>query len=120
MQISAKDTWLLDHLGHRFQCLLYVDNVNQLTPEVMNTMTALQQAPVPVEPLIVCAQAGMLPATHQNITLLHDVQGLFAKRYDAKALSAWLSRPDQHVCARWRQLTKERLIQALERALAKQ
>jgi 3-(3-hydroxy-phenyl)propionate hydroxylase len=123
MQLNGKDTWLLDHLGHRFQCLLYVDNVSQLTPEVMHIITALAQASVPVEPLIVCAQAGVLEgvlaAAHQSITLLHDVQGLFAKRYDAQTLSAWLSRPDQHVCARWRELSLAQLREALERALAK-
>jgi 3-(3-hydroxy-phenyl)propionate hydroxylase len=68
------------------------------------------------------AWAGVLPVA----TLLigeagwRDGEGLFAQRYDAKAGSAYLIRPDQHVCARWRQPDEAGVRAALDRALALQ
>jgi 3-(3-hydroxy-phenyl)propionate hydroxylase len=45
---------------------------------------------------------------------LRDVRGLVAERLDATPLCAYLIRPDQHVCARWRHPT----LQAVRAALA--
>jgi len=49
--------------------------------------------------------------------VLVDVQGLFAKRYDAQSGSAWLVRPDQHVAARWRRFELQAVEQALRVAM---
>jgi 3-(3-hydroxy-phenyl)propionate hydroxylase len=46
-----------------------------------------------------------------------DVQGLFAKRYDAQSGSAWLVRPDQHIAARWRGFEAQAVEQALRVAI---
>ena len=35
---------------------------------------------------------------------LIDSAGLFAKRFDATPGAAYLLRPDQHLCARWRNI----------------
>ena len=42
---------------------------------------------------------------------------LLAERYDLRPGSACLLRPDQHVCARWRQPTAALVQAALRRAL---
>ncbi len=47
---------------------------------------------------------------------LHDVQGLVAQRLDARPGTAYLLRPDQHVCARWRAPTEAGVRTALARA----
>ncbi|VTU39819.1 FAD-dependent oxidoreductase [Variovorax sp. PBL-E5] len=44
---------------------------------------------------------------------------LAAERYDAQPGTVYLLRPDQHVCARWRQPTPQALRAARDRALAK-
>jgi 3-(3-hydroxy-phenyl)propionate hydroxylase len=44
---------------------------------------------------------------------------LAARRYDAQPGTVYLLRPDQHVCARWRQPTATNIRAALDRALAK-
>lgn len=45
--------------------------------------------------------------------------GLAMQRYDARAGTTYLLRPDQHVCARWRQPTAGNIRAAIDRALAK-
>ena len=47
---------------------------------------------------------------------LLDAQGLLAQRLDAKPGTAYLVRPDQHVCARWRHPTEPAVRAALARA----
>jgi 3-(3-hydroxy-phenyl)propionate hydroxylase len=44
---------------------------------------------------------------------------LATQRYDAQPGTVYLLRPDQHVCARWRQPTAENIRAAIGRALAK-
>ena len=47
-----------------------------------------------------------------------DSTGLITQRYDLQPGTAVLLRPDQHVCARWRQATVQTVQQAMRRALA--
>jgi 3-(3-hydroxy-phenyl)propionate hydroxylase len=47
-----------------------------------------------------------------------DAQGLMAKRLDARPGTAYLVRPDQHVCARWRNLDEAAVRAALATATA--
>ncbi|MDH5539508.1 MAG: FAD-dependent oxidoreductase [Rhizobacter sp.] len=49
---------------------------------------------------------------------LIDSEGWAARRYDASPGAAYLFRPDQHVCARWRSPTEAQVRRALDRALA--
>jgi 3-(3-hydroxy-phenyl)propionate hydroxylase len=44
---------------------------------------------------------------------------LATQRYDAQPGTVYLLRPDQHVCARWRQPTAAKIRTAVDRALAK-
>ena len=46
-----------------------------------------------------------------------DRDGLFAQRFDATPGAAWLVRPDQHLCARWRQFDPVAVARAHRRAL---
>ena len=49
---------------------------------------------------------------------LQDAAGWAASRYDARPGTAYLFRPDQHVCARWRVPTEARVRAAIDRATA--
>jgi 3-(3-hydroxy-phenyl)propionate hydroxylase len=50
------------------------------------------------------------------IDVIEDSDGLLTQRFDARAGTTYLLRPDQHVCARWRQFDAERIEAALVRA----
>lgn len=52
----------------------------------------------------------------EDAEVLIDRSGQIARRYDGRAGSFYLIRPDQHVCARWRRLDIHRVAQALLRA----
>jgi 3-(3-hydroxy-phenyl)propionate hydroxylase len=109
---QRQDTWLLDHLGNRFQCLVYVDDVGQVDASTLNALKALQTNTIAIDPLVISRVAGQL----EGVQVLTDAQGLFTKRYDAKAGSTWLVRPDQHVSARWRQFDVTKVQAALKQA----
>ncbi|MEY4755150.1 MAG: hypothetical protein RJA34_48 [Pseudomonadota bacterium] len=49
---------------------------------------------------------------------LIDSQGLMAQRLDARDGTAYLIRPDQHVCARWRQPSQAAVLAAIATATA--
>jgi 3-(3-hydroxy-phenyl)propionate hydroxylase len=112
MQVQGKATWLLHHLGNRFQCMVYVEDVAQVDASTLSALKALQRSSISIDPLVITRQAGHI----DGVTVLTDAQGLFAKRYDAKAGSTWLVRPDQHVSARWRQFDAQKVQAALQQA----
>ena len=65
---------------------------------------------------------GTLPdgPLHVGLTWVDDADGRIAARYGVDSTdvaAAYLIRPDQHVCARWRELTPQRLEAALRRAV---
>jgi 3-(3-hydroxy-phenyl)propionate hydroxylase len=104
--------WLLDAVGNRFVLLLFLSDVDKLTPSWRDQVDALAASPIPVETVIVTPQGGEL----RGLRVLKDAQGLAAARYDATPGTAYLVRPDQHVAARWRTLQPQRVRAALAHA----
>ena len=110
VQVQGKEAWLLDQVGHGFACLLFVDAVP--SDAQLAQLQSLQKGPLPVKPLIVAPRALDVP----GLKVIVDAQGWIAKRYDGKAGTTYLLRPDQHVAARWRQLNAALVQQAVARA----
>jgi 3-(3-hydroxy-phenyl)propionate hydroxylase len=50
---------------------------------------------------------------------LFDRDGIFAQRFDATPGAAYLVRPDQHLCARWRSFDAGKVAAAYARALGR-
>ena len=113
MQCDGKDVWLIDSVGGHFQCLVFVDDVKHIDANTLQSLLGLRDASVPIEPVLVSKSAGVV----KGMRVLVDVQGLFAKRYDAQTGSVWLVRPDQHIAARWRRYQAQAVKQALHVAI---
>jgi 3-(3-hydroxy-phenyl)propionate hydroxylase len=93
--------WLLEHLGREFTLLTFGGTVDRAAA------AWLASRPTPVQVVQVGGPGG-----------LRDVEGLAASRYDARAGTCYLLRPDQHVCARWRGFDRAKVEGALSRATA--
>jgi 3-(3-hydroxy-phenyl)propionate hydroxylase len=122
VQVNGQEAWLLDQVGKGFQVMLFADappsseELARLEAMSASCGSAPLRANVPavkVTPLIVASRLLNVP----GINVIVDIQGLVAKRYDAKPGTTYLLRPDQHVVARWRQLNTTQLQAALARAL---
>lgn len=109
---AGQPGWLLDAVGNRFVLLLFLSDVDKLTPSWRDQVDALAGGPIPVETVVVTPQGGEL----RGVRVLKDTQGLAAARYDATPGTAYLVRPDQHVAARWRTLQPARVRAALAHA----
>jgi 3-(3-hydroxy-phenyl)propionate hydroxylase len=108
--------WLLDHLGGRFQLLLYVDDASTPRAGDLTRLLSHPTATTPrIEPIVIAARPGSSGAAK----VLHDAKGRFAQRYDARDGSAYLVRPDQHVAARWRSVDAAKVRAALARAVGR-
>jgi 3-(3-hydroxy-phenyl)propionate hydroxylase len=79
---------------------------------------ALREAAQGLAPLQVLLVAARADAALPGARTLVDHHGLLARRYDGTPSTAYLLRPDQHVCARWRRVSPDAAHQALRRALA--
>jgi 3-(3-hydroxy-phenyl)propionate hydroxylase len=112
VRVAGRDAWLLDRLGNRFVLLAFADSVEQTDPLLRAQASALAGAAIPVQVVLVTAQAGELP----GLTVLHDRDGLLARRLDARPGTCTLIRPDQHVAARWRRFDPNAVRAALARA----
>ena len=95
--------------------MIYVDDVAQLDASTLAALRDLAAAPIAIQTLVISRKAGQVP----GVQVLVDAQGHFAKRYDAKAGSTWLARPDQHICARWRHFNAAAVQAALQHAVCK-
>ncbi len=90
---EGRDGHLLERLGGRFDLLYFRDGSPPRVPEGV-TLSAVGED-------------------------LLDPSGLLAQRFDATPGAAYLLRPDQHLCARWRAFDAEKVRAARARALGK-
>jgi 3-(3-hydroxy-phenyl)propionate hydroxylase len=91
VRAGGEQCHLLDGLGRGFELLYVADGARPVPPAGVD--------------LIVVG------------TDLMDSTGHFAERFDARPGSAYLLRPDQHLCARWRQFDRGKVAAARLRAL---
>ena len=113
-----RESWLLRELGDGFCALVYGDAAADRAASQLH-LAAEGLAPlrvVQVRPCEAAAHAQVGTSLVDDSLVDHD--GLVAERYDMLPGTLYLLRPDQHVCARWRQPSAEALRAALKRALA--
>jgi 3-(3-hydroxy-phenyl)propionate hydroxylase len=108
---DGTEGWLLRELGDGFTAIVYggdaaTANALRAQAEGLTLLRILQVQP--------CEAHAHSTATDSVV----DHDGLVAERYDLLPGTVYLLRPDQHVCARWRQASPEALRGALKRGLS--
>ncbi|GGY42978.1 FAD-dependent oxidoreductase [Pseudoduganella albidiflava] len=106
---EGKADWLLRHVGDDFTGIYFAGS--HVDDSVLRRCTALADGPIPVRTLVIAA-----PGTASGPGVLVDRDGLVRQRYGALPGSYYLLRPDQHVCARWREFDEAAVRQAVARA----
>jgi 3-(3-hydroxy-phenyl)propionate hydroxylase len=106
---TGRDGWLLPPTGQGFVLMHFG------LPGAIETaaIDALLRERVAVHPLLVLPAGERGPTGHAWV---QDVDGLAAKRCDARPGTTYLLRPDQHVAARWRHFDAAAVRAALARA----
>ncbi|MCE8017157.1 FAD-dependent oxidoreductase [Halomonas sp. MCCC 1A17488] len=116
--LAGRRAWLLNQLGDRFTLLLD-GRVDSARAEALRTE---------LEPLLARqADLDLLvvgPAPHALTELprsrqIEDVETLVGERYGLTGGVAYLFRPDQHVSARWRQVSAAEVEAAIDHALGR-
>ena len=112
---AGQPSWLLQQLGQQFTGVLFCgsEGIDQATQAALD---ALQSGPIPLKLVVVTSNDAQVAAV-SDAKVVHDIDGLAAARYDGKPGTFYLIRPDQHVCARRRQLDASFVEGALKRAL---
>jgi len=103
--------WLLDYLGQGFTLLHWVDGLP--AEQLLRDFAALAADPIACGSLLIGAVGGALPA---GVRALEAESALLSQRYDARPGTTYLFRPDQHVCARWREFDLTQTRAAIARA----
>ena len=113
LQVDGGAGWLLRELGNGFTALVS-DGLGFAA-----VAAELRSGAEGVAPLCILrvTPTASVPAASKPTTLV-DHEGLVARRYDLQPGTVYLLRPDQHVCARWRQASAPAVRAALRRALA--
>ncbi|MGQ7936156.1 FAD-dependent oxidoreductase [Paraburkholderia sp. D1E] len=112
---AGQAAWLLQQLGQQFTGVLFCGSQG-IDQAMQAALDALRSGPIPLK-LVVVTSGDAQVAAASGANVVHDVDGLAAARYDAKPGTFYLIRPDQHVCARRRQLDVSFVESALKRAL---
>lgn len=112
----AENDYLFDRLGACFY-LLYFTGSECIPSDLLERANAIRSSGVPFQIIAVAqhSQAAISGADH----LIADASGHIARKYGITHNGAYLVRPDQHICARWQQLTGEQLRTAVNIALGK-
>ncbi len=110
--VDGRQAWLLDQLRETFTLLCFADAAQ----DVEETVVEVPDTAVPLRIVVVPIAGDVYAPSGTSVTLVHDREGQVASRYDATPGCAYLIRPDQHVCARWRQWHADDVRSALARA----
>lgn len=100
-------SWLLQQLGAGFTLLVYEAELPEFVDKAICSVVQIR------------AKNSRLSSSQLSSAAVVDSDDLIARRYDMQPGTAYLLRPDQHVCARWRQISLEKWQAAMSLALAK-
>ncbi len=106
--------WLLERLGGRFTLLVFAERADELDLKTVAACEAIA-GPVKLLPLLMTRRGA---SSDIAWPVIEDSENVLWQRYDARAGTVYLIRPDQHVAARWRDFDRGKVALALRRAIA--
>ncbi|MBA1147450.1 FAD-dependent oxidoreductase [Ectothiorhodospiraceae bacterium WFHF3C12] len=110
VRLAGGPDWLLNHLGGEFTGVYFLGAEPGMPKADGEALDALERGGIPIRWVFV-GQGG-----DEGGQVLVDAEGLAHERYDARAGTFYLIRPDQHVAARWRGVERDAVVEALTRA----
>ncbi|WP_370155693.1 FAD-dependent oxidoreductase [Ferrovibrio sp.] len=113
---GGRDGWLLDMLGDSFSLVIFADEKSDVRVPKSEELAEFAQTVGPLSVLVVAPKGGLKQDVPKGYRVVTDIDGHAAKRYDGKAGTTYLMRPDQHVCARFRKFDAKAVRAALLRA----
>jgi 3-(3-hydroxy-phenyl)propionate hydroxylase len=115
VKVGGKDEWFLNQIATGEFTGLYFCGIGDDVAATAGQLAALARLPIAVRPVIVIPRGGSACVVSDAL-VVEDVEGILAHRFDARPGTFYLLRPDQHVCARWRELKIDSISAALGRA----
>jgi 3-(3-hydroxy-phenyl)propionate hydroxylase len=110
------DDFLLDHLRSGFHLLVFAGGSEGNRKSQAEVLAAAPRADAPVVRVLVAADRAAAAGLEADIVIL-DPSGAVARKYAAGPGTAYLARPDLHVCARWLAPRPDQIIAAVATAL---
>jgi len=114
VRVDDRDAWLLPQTHGSAFTGIYFCGLGHGPEVCAQSLAALSNGRLPVHALVVVPR-GMM-CTVPGVTVVEDVEGMVAHRFDARPGTFYLLRPDQHVCARWRAFDAASVTAAVKRA----
>jgi 3-(3-hydroxy-phenyl)propionate hydroxylase len=118
--VDTEPGWLLHHLRADFTLMCFASDDEQRDDCIERIAkcqsSGRQSSTAPLRGLVVMSSEPQRATRAAVAEVVHDREGRVAQRYDATPGSAYLIRPDQHVCARWRNWGPAEVLAALLRA----
>ncbi|MGM0782603.1 MAG: FAD-dependent oxidoreductase [Pseudomonadota bacterium] len=116
VRLGNRDAWLLNQLGNRFVLLLDGRVDSTRAQSLAGDLASLLEARSDLDLVIVG------PAPHALVelprsTTVEDAENLIGERYGLAAGNGYLIRPDQHVTARWTEISAKAVSEAMDHAL---
>ncbi|PMS09411.1 FAD-dependent oxidoreductase [Trinickia caryophylli] len=119
MRTPGGPAWFLQLIArHAFTGVYFCEAAQDPAQTLMRLQAPTRNA-IPMRAVVVVAPGTAMPAgpLPEGVAVAEDVEGLLARRLDARPGSFYLVRPDQHLCARWREYAETDAIAALNRAI---
>ena len=114
--VGGEKTWLLRQINQsEFTVLFFIDKNSNLS--ILDRLSEIDVKGIKLAPMCVISGKEYLDIPKCCKTII-DTEGLITERYDARPGTLYLLRPDQHVVARWRELSLEDVQLALSIATA--
>jgi len=108
------DSFLFDQLGDGFQLIVFGGNGTEST-DLQSCLDVAGRYEFPIQRILVTDNLNSELQKFADVMIDERSQHI-ANEYGAVAGSAYLVRPDQHVCARWQSVSVENLEKALTAA----